>query len=532
MDFRFPDHRKWFSRIYLYLIIFALSSGTALLLHKSEIFKIYPLKIKEISDQTYSRIAPVYFDINNDGFSELFRFTRYSKMDVVEYFSSDEEFIDVIRTQGNFLGESPSFIFGDVDSDTYSELYIFTLRNDSILLNGFELMGDDGHFLVDFLIDHYYPTALEINDVTFIDGFVDDLESRGTHDLVFCLRTGYSLKPRKIYTYNCETGILKSTENSGAGFVSIFPGTIGSEHNKVIISSSNAIENYNREDKVIFNDNCGWLIVYNSNLTDTILVRKYPTNKSYVYASLENTSEGPRLFAFIHEYKIGRCYLERINFNGEVEKSIYVCDGKENLVFLNVSNISLDKIAVSKPDTIFFYDHNLRLLGIETGAGNPKESFTGSFAHLSANDKYLIFGDRDQLILRDSSLKVVGTVVLSALNKQRYYNKSIKEYYSDTDQIIALSIATDKYLLKLSQNYLFKFRIILSILLFFSLYLGFYLIFRLQNHFYNKRFVTQNKIAELQLQTVQNQLQPHFTFNVLNTIGSMIYKNSKEEAYE
>jgi LytS/YehU family sensor histidine kinase len=36
----------------------------------------------------------------------------------------------------------------------------------------------------------------------------------------------------------------------------------------------------------------------------------------------------------------------------------------------------------------------------------------------------------------------------------------------------------------------------------------------------------------LQLQTVQNQLQPHFTFNVLNTIGSMIYKNEKDEAYE
>jgi len=43
---------------------------------------------------------------------------------------------------------------------------------------------------------------------------------------------------------------------------------------------------------------------------------------------------------------------------------------------------------------------------------------------------------------------------------------------------------------------------------------------------------SEQRIRTLQLQTVQNQLQPHFTFNVLNTIGSLIYKDEKESAYE
>ena len=43
---------------------------------------------------------------------------------------------------------------------------------------------------------------------------------------------------------------------------------------------------------------------------------------------------------------------------------------------------------------------------------------------------------------------------------------------------------------------------------------------------------SEQLIQSLHLQSVQNQLQPHFTFNVLNTIGSLIYKDEKDAAYE
>jgi ligand-binding sensor domain-containing protein len=42
---------------------------------------------------------------------------------------------------------------------------------------------------------------------------------------------------------------------------------------------------------------------------------------------------------------------------------------------------------------------------------------------------------------------------------------------------------------------------------------------------------TENKIARLQLLTIQNQMDPHFTFNAINSIASIVLKEDKENAY-
>ena len=45
------------------------------------------------------------------------------------------------------------------------------------------------------------------------------------------------------------------------------------------------------------------------------------------------------------------------------------------------------------------------------------------------------------------------------------------------------------------------------------------------------RRLIEQKSSILELQLLHTQLQPHFTFNILNTLGSMIYDDNKEEAY-
>ncbi len=42
---------------------------------------------------------------------------------------------------------------------------------------------------------------------------------------------------------------------------------------------------------------------------------------------------------------------------------------------------------------------------------------------------------------------------------------------------------------------------------------------------------TERELNELQLKTIRSQMDPHFTFNALNTISSVIYKEDKEKAY-
>lgn len=63
--------------------------------------------------------------------------------------------------------------------------------------------------------------------------------------------------------------------------------------------------------------------------------------------------------------------------------------------------------------------------------------------------------------------------------------------------------------------------------------LGFILLIqRIQKSQLQKKYETEKQIAELQYVSLQNQISPHFTFNVLNTIGSAINQEKKDEAYQ
>ena len=42
----------------------------------------------------------------------------------------------------------------------------------------------------------------------------------------------------------------------------------------------------------------------------------------------------------------------------------------------------------------------------------------------------------------------------------------------------------------------------------------------------------EQDMVELQLKTIKNQMDPHFTFNAVNAIGSVIYNEDKETAYD
>ncbi len=60
------------------------------------------------------------------------------------------------------------------------------------------------------------------------------------------------------------------------------------------------------------------------------------------------------------------------------------------------------------------------------------------------------------------------------------------------------------------------------------------IIYFIVNYFQKRkalRLSTQRQISELQLKTIRSQMDPHFTFNALNTISSVIYKEDKEKAY-
>ncbi len=68
--------------------------------------------------------------------------------------------------------------------------------------------------------------------------------------------------------------------------------------------------------------------------------------------------------------------------------------------------------------------------------------------------------------------------------------------------------------------------------MFSGVYLIFFIIEKVREYQRLKVADTQRKIYELQLRSFQNQLDPHFTFNAITSLGSLIYTEEKEKAYD
>ncbi len=75
------------------------------------------------------------------------------------------------------------------------------------------------------------------------------------------------------------------------------------------------------------------------------------------------------------------------------------------------------------------------------------------------------------------------------------------------------------------------FKILLNLLIIITTLAIIYFIWRFRRKRKQRIEQTEKQISELQLKTIRSQMDPHFTFNALNSISSVIYKEDKEKAY-
>lgn len=72
--------------------------------------------------------------------------------------------------------------------------------------------------------------------------------------------------------------------------------------------------------------------------------------------------------------------------------------------------------------------------------------------------------------------------------------------------------------------------ICLSLAAVFFIFLGFAISNR-RRHKQQEKLETEKKMAQLQLLTLKNQIDPHFTYNAINSVASAVLKEDKEQAY-
>jgi hypothetical protein len=471
-----------------------------------------------------------YIDLDGDRISEKilldFNDSLQTKVQVIKDNKVHDQYDLKYR-----LGSANSLFSGDYNHDGCKELYIFTISEDSIFLHVIDPVKTRRVIVPNRFIDLRRKALYSIDEPQF--NMVGMVKKPGEEfsGFVFIINSGYSLQPRNVYNFNiAENTLLKSPE-SAASIIGCVVSEINGDSMPDLILTVMAPGNFN--DNAVYSDHYSWLMVLDDNLRfefEPVRFDRNPDRLMVIPLKLKNQS---RLVLF-HDY-FG---------TADFRSSFYLFDSKGNKIFEkgiddfeSVPSIILANDAPGKSTFYFLKNrrteveeldssfHVVRTTTIPTiEQGDPLAHFDANF---DGKKEYFFEGENYRSLViaepdfkhavaysfkKDSGRPHISQV-LRAQEKPDLYLQ-----YNDYGSFIHFDKNLFYYL-----KYPFYLTLYLAVLLFILI------LEHIQHYRLNLKQATERKIAALQMKAIKNQIDPHFTLNILNAIGSLYAGESNRE---
>ncbi len=279
MEFRLQNYaRQWVQPhrlIKILAFLFSITIVYVLSVSGPLVFPAYSLKERSLmyTNKPMNRTQNFFHDFDHDGASEFlqlkFNSAIYQAIESgIKIYNSNDGIID----QWNFLEPwvPQKLIFGDADQDGFDEVYIFTLKDDSLFLYGIDPRQRLRFKLFrKFLLrgPRSNPNPKRVWDIYRIEGFMLDGDKDGYPDIYFNLRAGFSLQPRQMFAYSIHKDSLWASPVSGA-IVSlsglVYPPEVGSEP-IIYFGNSNSPGNFHKP--FPYTDQSAWFMVLTPQLS-------------------------------------------------------------------------------------------------------------------------------------------------------------------------------------------------------------------------------------------------------------------------
>ena len=489
----------------------------------------YKLLVEEVDKNL---LSDIYIDLNSDSISEII----YNGKGVPYYYLVVADNNHRVYDQWNLMDNvdpvmSEAFI-GNYDDDIFKEIYIFTYRGDSLFININEFFEPKGTKLERVYITKIGVVNGTITSIVKHAGFFDN-DGDGKGELFFSIHTGFGLEPRRLYSFDIVRKELKISSFTGTICQSPSMSDIDGDNKPEIFGQVGASGNF--KIRPPYTDSSSWLMVFNENLkfefppvefpglTNFLDVKTYTNGDFNGYilyhytGSADTTVMKPRIMVFSTD---GIKLRERL--------------------FSDYFNITFPRLVVLNnrhPDRIFFLGEDLLELNdkleVIKRVKSPYHSlFSYSLADLDFNheDELLLYSESEEkLAVFNTGLQKIAETRLKA--NQGELNVSYCLPYNKENKVF-LSSTENGYFIKLTRNkhYYLGFLAYPAIYLFIVIFID--VLNRINTHKVKQREGLKQRLITLQLQGIKSQLDPHFTFNTLNSVASLIYLEDREAAYD
>ncbi len=475
----------------------------------------------------------VYEDLNSDSISESVNSGKGIPYYHILVRDNEMRVYDQWNLPDSIDPDLSDFFFGNFNHNIYKEIYIFTHRKDSLFLNINEFLDPGG-----IKYDHIFITKIRIIDgkvtsVVWPAGFYDT-NGDGKDELFFSIQTGFGVQPRRLFSFDIINMKLRSSQLScvacqfpkmvdadGDGRPEIF-GLVGASGNS--------------KEWCPFTDWSSWLMVYDDSLKFKFPPVEFPglTNRveteaykkdgfmgylaSYVTASADTTVLKSRIMLFSSEgkkirerlfYELGLTHTTRLKVleNKNTER-IYLFD---NIILeLNDKLEVINKIAAPFNSDCCIYKADI--------------NFDGEV-------EFLLFStDEEKLCVYNADLrKITESKLKGDAYKVRLSHYSSREH---GNKIFMNAGEGHGYFLKLQTNRFYYMGYLAYPGIYFLIFFFIVLIKRINTVQVSQKESLNRRLVSLQLQAIKAQLDPHFTFNTLNSIASLIYLDDRQTAYD
>ena len=483
----------------------------------------------ESSDNTGKYL---YADLNADSISEVITSGRGMPFNYIAVRNTDLRYYDQWNIKDSLNPVISGIFIGNYDHDLFSELYIFSYKGDSLFLNVNEILSPSGTRI----------NRIYITKIAYLDGMVAaalkpagfyDTDGDGMDELYFSISSAFRLGPRRMHYFDIAHMSLKSSQPFGSICLDPQMADADGDNRPEIFGTMSASGNYSKNTP--YSDSSTWLMVFNDKLSfefspvefpgfaNGLYTLPYKNNrfKGYLVSHLTNGADTsvlkPRIMLFSREGKLIR-YRLCSNFVKTIQSRVFV-------------------IRSSPSDRIYLFGDMLSELNaslevirsVDLPFDTPISPFQADVDG-DSKDEFLLYSPHEKKVaVYNSNLHKVSEVDFSADDIEWKFSPYLS---GDRKYKLFVTSGNDGYFLRLRTNRYYIFEYLLHPAIYFAIFFFIVLIKKIGSAQLKAKENLNNRLLTLQLQGIKAQLDPHFTFNTLNSVASLIFLEDRHKAYD
>ena len=517
------------NRFFYYLtspLFIAILFGSVIIYFMPNLFSKYEIELmsREKTDQNHHIY---YHDFNNDGVVE--------KIDIVSPWNRQSGVIIYsqgrVLNQWNFNGEflnTRGIFWDDINGDGTDEIFVFTLFKNKIILNAFNPLKNE-FFIIDKVISKYYKYNNTIDCGISICGFFDTNRD-DWKEFYFSITSGFSTSERKMCAIDIKQNGLFVSPRGCSNILYPFSCDIDGDGIREFLGNTQAIGNC--DSSVALSDYFSWLIVLDNRMQfkfKPVKIGYYPSllNVTYIKDSNKTKLIALNIYEGAQDHL---CTLNIYNASGTRIKSLsfhYAEEWHNAYLCANELNGRKTFYIIKKNGIIEEWNKDLQLIDKRKSYAlfntHPyKLHFTG----LGIDGKAFLLKDGTNLLFVQDGFKYPLRVNIEG-------NNSIERIQSlpSSAGLSEFYIVGNKYsyLYSYKENPFYNLKYLIFAAIYLSLFLLFILLQKVQKYREQQKYQTEKQISELQIKSITNQLDPHFTLNILNSIGALFQKQDRDK---